>query len=208
VLWIKICGFRDTESARVAADLGADALGLNFVAWSKRFIDAETARTIENVVRGRVELVGIVEGMTIEQAASLRDELHLDRIQLHGGPAGPEPVQLPDWAYLAVGIANAGDAEHLLDRPGERLLVDTVASGASGGTGVSFDWSLVEGVARRRRIVVAGGLIPDNVAAAVRQVRPFGVDVASGVEIVGKPGYKDAELMRRFIESARRANND
>ena len=73
---------------------------------------------------------------------------------------------------------------------------------------MSFDWSLVEGVARRRRIVVAGGLTPDNVAAAVRQVRPFGVDVASGVEIVGKPGYKDAELMRWFIDSARRADSD
>jgi phosphoribosylanthranilate isomerase len=208
VLWIKICGFCDTESAGVAADLGADAIGLNFVSWSKRFIDAQAARDIANAQRGRVELVGIVEGMTIEQAARLRDELCLDRIQFHGGLGGLEGLQLPDWAYMAVGISNAADAQRLLEQPGERLLVDTVVSGASGGTGVRFDWSLVEQVARSRNLVVAGGLTPDNVAEAVRQVRPFGVDVASGVEVGGRAGRKDAELMRRFIQSAREADCD
>ncbi len=206
MIWIKICGFCDTESARVAVDLGVDAIGLNFVARSKRLVTADTARDIANALRGRVELVGVVEDMPLARAALMRDELRLDRIQFHGAIAGLEQFQFPDWAYLAVGIANARDAEGLQHCPGDRVLADTLIAGVSGGTGVSFDWSLVEGAARSGRIVMAGGLTPSNVEAAIRQVRPFGVDVASGVEIAQRPGYKDAELVRRFVQTARKAD--
>jgi len=206
VLWIKICGFCDTESALLAAELGANAIGLNFVARSKRRVSPALASRIAASLRGRVEIVGIVEAMSLPQAELLRNEFKLDSVQFHCPLELADAQQLPSWAYWAVGVTGDRDSANLSRFPGDRLLVDTIANGVTGGTGQCFDWSLVEQASHTRRIIVAGGLTPTNVASAIFRVRPFGVDVASGVEFSGRPGHKDPALMRSFIEQARDAD--
>jgi len=203
LVWIKICGFCDTESARVAVDLGVDAIGLNFVARSKRRITPQLARSMVDSLRGRVELVGVVESMTLQQAGELRDQLRLDSIQLHGCNEVGASSHWPAWAYLAVGISTERDAAELGNYPGERLLVDACLNGVTGGTGMTFDWRLIEEVSQVRRIIVAGGLTPENVNAALSATGASGADVATGVEFPNRPGCKDAELMMRFIQNAR-----
>jgi phosphoribosylanthranilate isomerase len=205
LVWIKICGFCDTESARVAVELGVDAIGLNFVSRSKRRVSVPMARQIAESVRGRVELIGVVESMTLADAAALREDLRLDRIQFHR-PVPAQAQGLPQWAYWAVGISGPGDAVGLANYPGELLLVDTIVRGETGGTGQPFDWLLVESIAQLRRVVVAGGLTPENVAAAISQAHPYGVDVASGVELPGAPGQKHPDLLRAFVDNARAAD--
>lgn len=202
--WLKICGITGEEDAELAVSLGADALGLNFVATSKRRIDEPTARAIAARVRGRVELVGVVANEPAESARALAAAVGLDWLQLHGDEPASELSRLPR-AFKAVGIANAVDAARAASYPGERLLVDTKTSGALGGTGQRFDWSLILELAASRHLILAGGLTPENVAEAVRRVQPWGVDVASGVEDARDPRRKDPIRMARFIEEARRA---
>jgi phosphoribosylanthranilate isomerase len=205
LVWIKFCGFCDTESARVAVELGVDAIGLNFVSRSKRRVSPALAREIAEPLRGRVELVGVVESLSLQEAAQLRDDLKLDSIQLHGAGDTTEWKQLPEWVYLAVGVTGSVDAGRLLTHPGARLLVDACVNGSTGGTGMVFDWSLVRDASRTRPIIVAGGLTPENVGLALSVTRAAGVDVASGVEEPARPGFKSSELMRRFIENVRGA---
>jgi len=111
---------------------------------------------------------------------------------------------LPE-AYKAIGISNATDAARAAEYGGDRLLVDAKSGtpGVLGGTGQTFDWSLVATLAARRDLIVAGGLTPDNVADAVRALEPFGVDVASGVELPGNPRKKDAALVHAFVAAVR-----
>jgi phosphoribosylanthranilate isomerase len=201
--WTKICGVRDAQSALNAVKAGADAIGLNFVRWSKRYVTAEQALAIANEVRGTVELVGVVEDASLEQAGSLREQLGLDRIQFHFGATGPNGLKLPDWAYIAVGVASPDDIHAIENLPGSVLLVDACVAGRSGGTGTTYDWSWVVDLARRRQIILAGGLTPANVGEAVARVSPWGVDVASGVEFAGRPGSKDPNLVSEFIRNAR-----
>jgi phosphoribosylanthranilate isomerase len=205
--WLKICGITNPEDARLAADAGADALGLNFVATSKRRIDEYAARAIADAVRGRVELVGVVANETSERLRALAEAVGLDWLQLHGEESPGALAAVPS-AFKAVGVENADDVAHAAAYPGERLLVDAKAFGTTGGTGQRFDWALVRELAASRRLILAGGLTPENVAEAVHSVRPWGIDVASGVERAGEPRRKDAERVVRFIENARRAASE
>lgn len=201
--WIKICGVCDVHSAKVAVSAGADAIGLNFVQWSKRLLTLEQAATIANEVRGAVELVGVVEDTPLEQAAALRERLGLDRIQFHYDVMRPDSTELPDWAIAAIGIAEPNDVRRIADWPSSLLLLDACVAGKSGGTGITFDWSWVVEIARRKRVILAGGLKPDNVGDAIALVHPWGIDVSSGVEIAAMPGTKDPELVTRFMRNAR-----
>ncbi|HWA76166.1 MAG TPA: phosphoribosylanthranilate isomerase [Polyangiaceae bacterium] len=204
--WLKICGVTNEEDARLAADAGADAIGLNFVATSKRRVDDASARRIADAVRGRVELVGVVANETAERLRTLLATLELDFLQLHGDEAPSLLAEVPR-TFKAVGIASAADVEQAARYAGERLLVDAKHGGASGGTGRRFDWSFVRELAQSRRLILAGGLTPENVAEAVTQVQPWGLDVASGVES-GDPRRKDPDLVFRFIDNARRAGGE
>ena len=201
--WIKICGVCDIHSALVAVTAGADAIGLNFVPWSKRLLTVERAKIIADELRGRVELVGVVEDMTLDAANTLRRDLGLDRIQLHYDAMHPETTELPAWAYPALGIAAPDDVSRVEAWPGSPVLVDACVAGKAGGTGITFDWTWVVEIAKKKRVILAGGLSPDNVGNAVGLVHPWGVDVASGVEIPGLSGTKDPELVTQFIRNAR-----
>jgi phosphoribosylanthranilate isomerase len=200
--WVKLCGITCTEDALAAVDAGADALGLNFVAGSKRQIDLDTALQIAEAVKGRVELVGVVANIPPKQLEALRSAALLDWLQLHGEES-PATLAAVPRAFKAVAIATAADVTQADGYPGERLLVDAKVEGSSGGSGTSFDWSLVMSLARHRTIILAGGLTPENVGRAVRSVNPWGVDVASGIEQAGNPRRKDPEKMERFVRAAR-----
>lgn len=202
-MWVKICGITSVEDALAAADAGADAIGLNFVPASSRRVDEAAAAAIAGAVRGRLTVVGVVADLDAAAMRALRDRVGLDLLQLHGSES-PELLEavLPQ-AYKALAVGSREDVELADAYAGDRLLVDARVEGALGGTGVSFDWRLVQGLAARRRLILAGGLTPGNVAHAIGVVRPWGVDVASGVE--SDPRHKDAAAVRRFVAAARGA---
>jgi phosphoribosylanthranilate isomerase len=203
--YLKICGITSVEDAVLATEAGADALGLNFVRTSKRVIDRATAAHISDAVGERVELVAVVADRSAYELEELRAATGIRWLQLHGSEP-PEDLELvlPE-AFKAVAIGSSADAQRAQEYGGDRLLVDakSEAPGVHGGTGRTFDWSLVASLAARRDLIVAGGLDPDNVAEAVRALRPFGVDVASGVELPGNPRKKDAARVRAFVAAVR-----
>ena len=203
--FVKICGITSVADALLAVEAGADALGLNFVPASKRVIDTATAARISDAVGGRVELVAVVANRSVPELEDLRSATGIRWLQLHGAEA-PEDLELlfPE-AYKAVAIATRADVLRANDFGGERLLVDTKIPGELGGTGQPFDWSLAIPLAMRRDLIVAGGLTPENVTDAVRALRPFGVDVASGVEVRGNARQKDPARVLAFIAAVRAA---
>jgi phosphoribosylanthranilate isomerase len=201
--WIKICGVTSVDDAEHVVRSGANAIGLNFVHGSKRRVTFEQARPIVQAMQGRIEVVAVVANPTDLEAKELRD-LGIEWLQLHGDEQAARLARLLPHAFKAVAIEDAADARRAASFPGERLLVDTKVSGASGGTGKVFDWQLVTDLALNRRLILAGGLTPANVAAAVRVLAPWGVDVASGVEFV--PGVKDPELVTAFVLAVRSAS--
>ncbi len=207
-LWIKICGVTQEEDAREVVRLGADAIGLNFVQSSPRLVSRERAAAIMSAVGDQaVEWVGVFAGTSLLDVVAAARELNLDRVQLHGDEDPSFIAALIAEgiaAYRALRIISKADLAGALEDAGDRLLVDAKVDGALGGTGHSFDPALVTDLARRRPLVMAGGLRPDNVARVVSFVRPFGVDTASGVEL--SPGHKDLRLVRAFIEQARAAS--
>lgn len=218
-LWIKICGVTTPEDAEMVAQAGASAIGLNFVPSSPRAVTVAQARLIAGAVRGSLELVGVFADRSPAEMHEIADAVGLDWLQLHGdespaalaaaaetyGARGGAEVRgtSPLRAMKAVRVGQAADVERARGFGGGRLLVDAWVRGALGGTGHAFDWSLVEGLARERPLVLAGGLRPDNIQRAIQRVRPFGVDTASGVEHA--PGQKSPEATRAFVAGARAA---
>ena len=212
VVRVKICGLTNVDDALFAAEAGADLLGMIFYPPSPRYVTIERAREIVRAVRDagfeRVRLVGVTVNAPRYLLDLLLEDVGVDLIQLHGDEA---PVILADYegrAYKALRPHTEEeldlDAPWFLDmgpREGPRLLIDAAIKGAYGGTGSLANWDVARRLARRYPILLAGGLTPENVADAVRAVRPWGVDVSSGVE--REPGKKDWEKVRAFIDSAK-----
>jgi phosphoribosylanthranilate isomerase len=198
---IKICGVTRLEDARVCVEAGADAIGLNFWPQSKRRCGTAQAARIVADLGDRARVVGVFVDASLEEIQTIRRETGVRWAQLHGD----EPSELlealgPD-AYKALRPTGAHDLDDALSWPGDELLLDACVAGMPGGTGQRADWTLAAKIARARKVWLAGGLTPDNVAEAIASVAPFGVDVASGVE--SAPGLKDEVLVRRFVVAAR-----
>jgi phosphoribosylanthranilate isomerase len=202
-VYVKICGVTRVGDALSCVEAGATAIGLNFIPTSKRRVDEDTARQIVAAVDGRIGVVAVVADLSVAAMQALRDRVGIDWLQLHGDEAREHLAAVLPHALKAVRIGGAADVRFARGYGGERLLADAKVAGELGGTGSAFDWSLVQELARERAVILAGGLSPDNVADAIRAVRPFGVDVASGVE--SAPGLKDMEKVRSFISAARSA---
>ncbi|HXX65946.1 MAG TPA: phosphoribosylanthranilate isomerase [Polyangiaceae bacterium] len=200
---IKICGVTSIEQAIGCVERGADAIGVNFVPSSPRCVDIPSAKAIALAVGSRALVVAVVADMTVEAMQLLRSETGAGCLQLHGNetPAAVSPL-LPH-AYKAIRVATAEDVEAAQTMPGDYVMVDANVAGTLGGTGRTFDWSLVTGLARRRRLVLAGGLTSGNVASAIAIVRPWCVDVSSGVE--SSAGVKDLAKVEDFVRSVRSA---
>jgi phosphoribosylanthranilate isomerase len=220
---VKICGITNVADALAAADAGADAIGLNFYRDSKRFISADLALQVVIANSNRTEPVGVFVNESVEAICHTCHSAKLATIQLHGDKR-PDCVKLLTCLHdlgtsafnLSIIRAHSFGArgmeavyEDLFDAAGDAadaVLVDAAVTGMYGGTGQTFDWTRLvnfEMSIGRVPLILAGGLTPDNVAAAIRVVRPQAVDVASGVEL--SPGKKDHAKVRDFVAAAREA---
>jgi len=208
---IKICGVTRPEDAAHAAACGAEAIGINFFTGSPRFVATLLAREIVEAVAGRAEVVGVFVNASPGSIIALCGRLGIRRVQLHGDEPPGDASRIPLWRMKAVHADRAPDLPALLAYPCEAFLFDAGGKGVYGGTGRELAWGeLAErfpGVAdarspggARKPWLLAGGLTPENVERAIVTARPFGVDVASGVE--SSPGRKDRDKVKSFIERA------
>ena len=198
---VKICGLTTVNDAVRCTEAGADALGLNFWPGSPRHVDVPTARAIVEACGDQATMVGVFVDFTLDQVREILQETGTQWAQLHGDETPGLVAELLPHAYKAIGVKDGSAIELAREFPGEHLLLDASVPGMPGGTGRTFDWAIAASVAKERKLTLAGGLTPDNVADAVRAVRPFRVDVASGVE--SAPGRKAPDLVKRFIEAAK-----
>lgn len=205
-LWIKVCGVTTLEDAEAAFALGADAVGINLIPTSKRAVPLDEALRLSYALGRSESTVFVVANLSALALGELRTQVGDAWLQLHGEEPREDLLGVLPRAYKALPIDSQTDVENAASWPGERLLLDAKVGGAFGGTGQAFDWSLVVGLARSRPLVLAGGLNPGNVAEAVQRVRPFGVDVASGVEVGGAPRRTDLSKVAHFIQAARAAH--
>jgi phosphoribosylanthranilate isomerase len=198
---IKVCGLTTLEDAVAAVEAGADAIGLNFVPGTPRALEDGTAKQIADAIRGRAVRVGVFRDAPIERVRDAVDAIGLDLAQLHGdeSPAYARELGIPvlkalpaDATLEARSAEFPDEVELLLDHP------------AGGGSGTPWDFTLARRLtAAGRRVWIAGGLSPENVAEAVRTARPHGVDASSALE--SEPGRKDPRRVRAFISAARGA---
>ena len=204
---IKICGITNIDDALMSIDAGADALGFNFVPDTPRYLkDTNAAAKIIEQLPPFITTVGLFVNAAPELIQSIADECHLDMLQLHGDES-PQFCQVFNRRVIkAVRIKDESSCSHLSNYHVSGYLLDTYVKGALGGTGVAFDWRLAVKAKQYGRIVLAGGLDPDNVASAVKQVRPYGVDVSSRVE--ASPGRKDPVKVRAFIQNVKEADRE
>src|SRR5262245_19237322 len=203
---VKICGIKEYEDARDAVLLGADAIGLNFYPNSPRYIEPSRASKIIEKLPPFISVVGIFVNHPDPQ--NLEDfalSLGLQAVQLHGNETPDYCAMIQRVKVIKALRVDANFRVDVLRNYGAgTFLLDACRPDQFGGTGKVFNWQKVYGANAFGSIVIAGGLTPDNVADAVEELHPFAVDVASGVE--SKPGKKDYEKMRRFIEAVQRAD--
>lgn len=206
-LLVKICGITTAEDAQAAASAGADAIGFVFWHMSPRKVDPSRAAAIARELPGSVLRVGVFVDAARDEMSRIADEVGLDLLQLHGEEPLEALAGLPRPALKAVRVGKGFTHEEALRYASRAagVVVDTRLSGETqlpGGTGVAFDWPLVTDLAARVPfLMLAGGLSQENVAQAVRAVRPHAVDVSSGVERM--PGRKDPARVAAFVEAAR-----
>ena len=201
---IKICGITNKEDGLAAAKFGADALGFVF-APSPRRISAEKAREIIKVLPPSVKTVGVFVDEEPETVSSIAAICGLDVLQLHGSESVDYCRDFDRRVIKAVRLRSQDDLGNLSKYVNvvDALLLDAYVPNKPGGTGVTFDWKLAVEARRYGRIILAGGLDPENVAAAISMVKPYGVDASSGLE--QSPGVKDHEKMAKFIREAMQA---
>lgn len=203
---IKICGITTPDDAIAAADCGADAIGLVFYPASSRQVDSRRARKIVEALPPMVSAVGVFVDHPDPQALEdLALSIGIDTLQLHGNESADYCSLIQRVKVIkAFRVDRSFQPSHMRTYECGTFLLDSRVATAPGGTGEAFDWSLARGADRYGRIILAGGLRPDNISEAIRGVRPWGVDVSSGVE--GEPGRKDVQKMQQFIRSVRRTD--
>lgn len=206
---VKICGVTDPDNARMAAEMGADFLGLNFYPASPRFVELERALAIRSAVRNygsRTRLVGVFVNRPRHEVEEIDAELQLDLLQFSGNE---KPEDLAPFAARAVKVLRAGgdlgNDELAHWRNAWAWLFDAAHDSLFGGTGREWDFGAVSRWTGERRVFVAGGLGPGNVRQAIAASRPYAVDVCSRVE--SAPGIKDPELLLRLFEEVRNAQS-
>ena len=200
---VKICGITRLPDALAAVEAGADALGFMFFEGSKRHLTPAAATKIIRALPPFVAKVGVFVNASAETVRATIAECGLDTLQFHGEET-PEFCRqfAPLKVVKAFRIQNAASLQPLPDYAVDAWLLDSYVPGHRGGTGEKFNWELAaQAKELGRPVILAGGLSPENIADAMQQVWPFGVDVSSGVE--SAPGQKDAGLVRRFVEIVR-----
>jgi phosphoribosylanthranilate isomerase len=204
---IKICGIKTVDDALATIDLGADLLGFNFYPKSPRYVEVGMCRGIMSKVRniGRVTCVGVFVNVSVGEIHATMNTCGLSIAQLHGDETVEFMESLQEKSFKAFrGIPVDVNGFARDDAPA--FLVDASVKGLYGGSGVTADWNGAAELAKKYPLLLAGGLTPENVAEAVRRVKPWGVDVASGVE--SAPGKKDARKMKAFVRAVQEASRD
>jgi len=200
----KVCGITRTEDALEAARLGAWAIGLNHWPDSPRYCEPDAAVEISAALKRELEVVGVFVNPTLDELAVAAENESLTMLQLHGGEGAAfcrEAARRTGCKIIkAIRVRSRADVRAAEAYRTDFHLLDAHRPAAPGGTGESFDWELLVDRQSDVPLILAGGLNPDNVDEAVATVRPFAVDVASGVE--SEPGIKDHELMAAFAERA------
>ena len=198
---IKICGIKTLNDALAAIEAGADYLGFNFYAKSVRIIEKQACAEITAVLKKghpHIRLVGVFVNSSVEEVKDILDTCSLDLAQLHGDETPEMFARLTPQAFRAFrGVPENINGFAREDAPA--FLVDASVKGLYGGSGVTADWNGAAALAKKYPLLLAGGLTPANVAEAVRRVKPWGVDVASGVE--SAPGEKDPSKMKVFVRA-------
>ena len=200
---VKVCGITSPEDARVAADSGADAVGLVF-AESPRCVNVEQAREVCATLPGGVLKVGVFVDAEPVEVLSIAVEIGLDYAQLHGDetPEAVDAVRADGLKVIkALQVRDEGSLREMEGYEADLFLLDAYSAKVRGGTGKRFDWELAKSLKGRDNILISGGLTPENVREAVRFFEPYGVDASSSLEEA--PGKKNKELVRRFVSAAK-----
>jgi phosphoribosylanthranilate isomerase len=195
---VKVCGITRVEDAALAADLGASAIGFIFWPRSARFIEPARAAAIAASLPSSVVCVGVFVDQPVEDMQAIASQVPLGAVQLHGAETPAVAAALMQPVIKAVPVTDVFDPQSMDAWPAEvTVLLDAHDPVKRGGTGRTIDWSLAARAARRRRVMLSGGLNPDNVRAAVAAVRPYAIDLSSGVE--SAPGIKDPVKLRALF---------
>jgi phosphoribosylanthranilate isomerase len=203
-VFVKICGVTSEEDALLSVAMGADAVGFNFVPGSVRQITPTHARDIVRRLPGGVLTVGVFRNEWRERVVEMVDQAGLKAAQLHGNESTEDSRWISERVPTVIKAFTAGDLS--LDRATSYGAAAVLVDAPEPGSGKVFDWSLLDGTERGLPLILAGGLNPDNVGRAVRAVRPWGVDVATGVE--SSPGRKDPTMVREFVHNSRAAGEE
>ena len=200
-MFVKICGVTSEEDALLAVAMGADAVGFNFVPSSVRFLTVSRAADIVKRLPPEILTVGVFRDEAPTRVVDLAHQAGVRAAQLHGHESAQESRWVRERVPLLIKVFPGGDPElaNAVAYGADVVMLDS----ASPGSGRVFDWSLAEGAPSGLRLLLAGGLTPENVAEAIDCVRPWGVDVASGVE--SEPGVKDPRKVRLFVQHAKAA---
>jgi phosphoribosylanthranilate isomerase len=204
---VKVCGIQRVEDAVLAAALGASAIGFIFWPGSPRFIDPARARAISNALPGDVLRVGVFVDQEPEYVRHVADRVSLGAAQLHGSESADAYSDLGLQLIKAIAVTDPFDGSAIDAVPRDvTVLLDAHDPLRRGGTGRTIDWSIAAAMAARRRTILSGGLNAANVSEAVERVRPYMIDVSSGVE--SAPGVKDAGRLRAFFDALMHRGND
>jgi phosphoribosylanthranilate isomerase len=197
---VKICGIRTFEEAECATQAGADMLGFNFWPASPRYIEPGAAKSIIDRLPDVVSSIGVFVNESVERIQVIKREVGLSAIQLHGDESPEDCKNLSGVNVIkAMRVGQGFSVERIREYGVEIVLLDASLNGSYGGTGLTFDWGVASRAKAYAKIILAGGLNAENVAEAIRIVRPYAVDVCSGVEAA--PGRKDFAKMREFIKA-------
>jgi len=200
-MFIKICGITNKDDAGFAVSCGASALGFIFYPKSPRYIQPHDAAKIIETVPEAVSKVGVFVNSPAEEVNKVAADIGLTHVQLHGDESPAYCDSMDAKVIKAFRMKDTDDLEKIFRYHNPIFLLDTFAEEAYGGTGKTFDWTLALHAARfGNPIILSGGLTPENVSGAIEKVKPFGVDVSSGVE--SEPGKKDRKKVGLFIERA------
>ena len=201
---IKICGITNTEDAIHAINFGADAIGFVFHKKSPRAVNTETVRAIIADIPPFISTVGVFVDESKSKIEKIVRDTGLDLVQLHGSEP-PDACNMSKKVIKAIRVKELTDLEPLNRYQVSAFLLDTYSPHAIGGTGQIFNWDIAVEAKNFGRIILAGGLTPDNVEEAVQWVQPYGIDVSTGVE-GDRKGRKDRNKLKLFIETARNAS--
>lgn len=200
-MFVKICGITRLEDAQAAVAAGANALGFVFWPKSPRRVSVETARAIVSTLPPSVTAIGVFVDQPADEVTAIAAEVGLGAVQLHGNESAPYVQSMTRPVVKAVALKEDGGGTSGVDSwPSDvTVLLDVHDPVKRGGTGRTIDWNAASAVAKRRDIILAGGLTPENVGEAIARVRPYGIDVSSGVE--EKPGIKDHKRLQALFEA-------